>query len=97
MEGALDWLRESNISTGDLDDATVALFRSLGPKIDSRTSSPEDKDRRFGDVSDWLRNRSRDPKGLDDGKLETSAKLRDSHANARVQAFRKERALTVKT
>jgi hypothetical protein len=39
----------------------------------------EDKDRVFGDVSDWLRNRllnrSRDPKGLDDGILESIAEV----------------------
>lgn len=39
----------------------------------------EDKDRVFGDVSDWLRNRlrnrSRDPKGLDDGIVETIAEV----------------------
>jgi hypothetical protein len=61
-----------------MDDATVASFRSQGLKfagfqIGSRMSSPEDEDRVFGDVSDWLRNWSSDPKGLDDGKLETIA------------------------
>jgi hypothetical protein len=94
MEGALEWLRDSNISTGDLDDATVFLFRSPGLKfagfqIGSRECLHRETKIVFLEMF---------PTGCGTGreiqKVSTMENPRPllsrgtRHANARIQAFR---------